>query len=92
MHDAWMSKSVGGDPGPHPMSLIRVKTHGKGANYEAKDYGPEEIGSVQEDARRLAKVVNGIVWYVRPGQSGPEISERFEVREKKVYFKESLSV
>lgn len=88
MHDSWMSKTVGGNPGPHPMCLMRVRAHGNGAEYEAIDYSPEEITNIASDAERLADIVNGIVFYMKPGQIGPEVADRFEIRNNKVYIKE----
>lgn len=89
MHDAWMGQTVGGDPGPHPMSLLRVRAHGKGADYESREYVPEAVRLIAEDAKRLASVVNGIVWYTKPNQKGPEVNERFEVREERVFHREA---
>ncbi|MBD2038397.1 hypothetical protein H6F76_25935 [Leptolyngbya sp. FACHB-321] len=89
MHDAWMSKTIGGNPGPHSMSLVRVRAHGSGAEYDSVDYGPEDVTNIANDAGRLASVVNAIAWYMKPGQNGPEVAERFEICENKVYIKEN---
>ncbi|WP_221063479.1 hypothetical protein [Methylomagnum ishizawai] len=88
MHDAWMSKIVGGNPGPHSMSLVRIRAHGGGVEYDSVDYGLDEILSVADDAERLGNIINHIVFYMRPGQIGPEVAERFEIRENKVYSKD----
>ncbi len=91
MHDPWMSKTICGESGPHPMSLVRLRSHAKGASYTAIDYGPQEVRSVADDAGRLAGVINAIVWYSKADQTGPEISRRFEVREDKVYIKHAAT-
>jgi hypothetical protein len=89
MHDAWMGKSVGGDPGPHPMGTFRVRTHGKGATYDIIEFEPEKVTSIADDAERLAKIITGIVFYHKPGDEGPAVADRFEIREKRVYKKEA---
>ncbi len=71
------------------MTLSRVRAHGKGADYELIEYGPEAVRLITEDAKRLASVVNGIVWYMKPNQKGPEVNERFEIREKRIFPKQA---
>jgi hypothetical protein len=84
MHDAWMGKTVGGDPGPHAMSRIRVRAHGTGVEFENIDYPPEKLELLAADLGRLAGVVNGSVWYRRPGQTGPELHPRIQIIDGKV--------
>lgn len=82
MHDAWMYKT-GGEQS-HPLSLHRVRAHGKGANYESVDYPPAKLEELSERLERLASVVNGAVWYCRPGQVGPELHMRMRVVDGRV--------
>jgi hypothetical protein len=84
MHDAWMTSITGGDPGPHALIRHRVRAHGKGVEYESEAYMPEKLEKLVEDANRLASVVNGAVWYSRPGQQGPELHQRMCVVDGKV--------
>ena len=84
MHDAWMSSTIGGDPGPHPLSGFRVRAHGEGVNYETTNYHPNDLEALIADAKRLSSNVNGTVWYQRPGQIGPELDRRFHIADGKV--------
>lgn len=79
MHDAWMSTTVGGDEGPHPLSRMRVRAHGAGVDYETEPYPPQDLEQLATDATRLSSCVNGAVWYFRPGQVGPELEQRYAV-------------
>jgi hypothetical protein len=84
MHDAWMGRTVGGDPGPHALARHRVRAHGTGVEFESEIYPPERLAELAEDVTRLSSVVNGSVWYHRPGQRGPELAERIRVVDKRV--------
>jgi hypothetical protein len=79
MHDAWMSTTVGGDEGPHPLSRMRVRAHGAGVEYEMEPHSPQDLEQLAADATRLPSCVNGTVWYCRPGQVGPELEQRYTV-------------
>ena len=79
MHDVWLSKSVGGDPGPHDLSRLRVRAHGKGVEYESKDYSPASIREMVAKVERLVSVVNASTWYRREGQLGPELTNRLRI-------------
>lgn len=79
MHDAWLSVSVGGDPGPHNMTLHRVRAHGRGVEYESRAFSPSDIHNLSLTVDRLASVVNAAVWYFRPGQQGPELERRLSI-------------
>jgi hypothetical protein len=85
MHDAWLSTSVGGEEGPHPLTRSRVRTHGSGVDYESQTYQPKTLEALVETADRLSTVVNGAVWYSRRGQSGPELHSRMEIKDDKVH-------
>ncbi len=77
MHDAWMY-TTGSQPS-YPLSLHRVRAHGKGAEYESVDYPPTKLDELSNGLERLASVVNAVVWYRRPGQVGPELHLRLRV-------------
>jgi hypothetical protein len=87
MHDAWLSKSVGGDPGPHAMSRLRVRAHGGGVEHEITDYPPNKVEGLVDTLNRLASVIWASVWYMRKGQSGPELDTRLEIQERRVVLK-----
>ncbi|ERS07369.1 hypothetical protein Q668_05405 [Alcanivorax sp. PN-3] len=91
MHDAWMN-TIGGGMDSHPMSTMRVRVHGKGAEYERVEFAPEKLSNLADTAKRLSKVVNGIVWYWRPNMHGPEVADRFEVVDGKVIDRTNISV
>lgn len=84
MHDAWMSTTVGGDPGPHPLTRIRTRTHGRGIEFESVSYDPGTLDDLAEDADRLSRIVNASVWYRRPRQVGPELHPRLQIINGKV--------
>lgn len=84
MHDAWMSKTVGGDPGPHPLGRIRLRAHRNGADWESVDYLPSVLDRLTTDAERLSTAIRTATWYCRPGQSGPELDTRLEIVDGKV--------
>lgn len=81
MHDAWMSTTVGGEEGPHPLSRMRVRAHGTGVDYEIEPHPPKDLEQLAADATRLSSCVNGAVWYCRPGQVGPELEQRYAIAE-----------
>jgi len=85
MHDAWMSTTKGADQGPHALTRVRVRAHGSGVEYEAKAYPPTVLANLVQDVDRLSSVVNGAVWYYRPGQSGPELHIKMSVKDGKVH-------
>lgn len=82
MHDAWMYKT--GGESSYPLSLHRVRAHGKGAEYESVNYPPSRLENLAIDLERLATVVNASVWYCRPGQVGPELYPRIQIVDGKV--------
>jgi hypothetical protein len=84
MHDAWMSKVVGGDPSPQLLSRHRVRAHGSGVDYESVDYSPETLNRFAEDIGRVSSVVTGTTFCMRPGQKGPELGPRMYVSDGKV--------
>jgi hypothetical protein len=79
MHDVWMYKAVGGDPGPHDMVRHRIRAHGGGVEFETESLGPPDLEALASDAKRLTEVVAGAVWYLRPGQIGPELGPRMAI-------------
>lgn len=85
MHDAWLSTSIDEEEGPHALTRFRIRKHGKGVDYESQTYPPKALEALVEVADRLSTVVNGAVWYLRRGQSGPELHSRMEVNDGKVY-------
>ena len=84
MHDAWMSTTVGGSKGPHPLARLRVRAHGTGVSYEVSASDPASLEQLAAAAQRLSECINGAVWYSRPGQIGPELEQRFEVSQGKL--------
>lgn len=90
MHDAWLGTTVGGDPGPHALTRFRVRAHGAGVEFESDSYPPERLDMLAENVHRLSSIVYGAVWYHRPGQSGPELAERFQIVDRKVVSNEGI--
>ena len=82
MHDAWMYKK--GDESSYPLSRHRMRAHGKGVEYESVDYPPSSLEELAVRLERLASVVNASVWYLRPGQVGPELYPRIQIVDGKV--------
>lgn len=83
MHDAWLTPRVGGDPGPHPMTLRRVRQHATGVERTGRCFGPDEVEDLAADAKRLSQVIWATVWYHRDGQNGPELQPRLVVENGK---------
>jgi hypothetical protein len=79
MHDVWLHKTVGGDPGPHEMVRKRVRAHGGGVSFETESLGPADLEAITSDATRLSSIVNGAVWYMRDEQVGPELGRRMVI-------------
>ena len=88
MHDAWMN-TTGGGKDSHPMSTMRVRAHGKGAEYVCLEMTPQNIKNLIDCTKRVTSVIYGSVWYSRPGMIGPEISDRFQIIDSKVFPKEN---
>ncbi len=65
MHDVWMYKTGGEDPGPNSMSRFRIRAHGEGVEFEDIDYHPEQFDLLTNKVNRLSSVVNGLAWYMR---------------------------
>lgn len=84
MHDVWLYSHVGGDDSAQELSRHRLRTHGKGADYESIKYSPADIENFATDARRLAEIVNGMAWYNNPEKPGPNISSRFSLVDGRV--------
>ena len=89
MHDAWMGKTVGGESGPHALSRLRTRAHGRGIDFESVDMPPDVLNEFGSNIERLAKLIFAIVFYARPGQIGPEVHQRFEIVDGKVLEKAS---
>lgn len=91
MHDAWMvSGRQSGSPAK-PAARLRVRAHGSGVEHVLTHHTPEQIEDLAETSERLSENINGTTWYMRPGQVGPEIAPRFEIRNKKVYRRDAPS-
>lgn len=84
MHDSWQPVSGGGHDS-EILHKVRIRAHGKGANYEAEPYAPSSIDQLSERVRQLTDLLRAAVSYARPGQNGPELDRRMEIRGKQVY-------
>lgn len=85
MHDAWLSSAAGAYSGTIPMTQYRKRAHGTGVDYESVFYPPEKLELLSDDLNRLSSIVNATAWYGRRGQSGPELSKRFQVVDNRVF-------
>ena len=84
MHEYWGDPSVGGEEGPHEMSRLRVRAHGKGVEYVSIDESPEGLNAFASDINGLVTIIHRIVFYFHPNQAGPEVHSRFLIENGKV--------
>ena len=84
MHDAWLN-STSGDQELREMVTHRARAHRTGVDYKITKYHPDELEKLAAEARRISGKINGFVFYLRPGQIGPELERRFTITDKKVF-------
>jgi len=80
MHDIWLSKTIGGHPGPHSFVRAGYNKTAAGSQYHNLDIYPDDIEPYTQTAKRLMNVVNCIAFYHRPGQTTPELSGRISLQ------------